>query len=74
MGNFDAKTGNPIPRRRWRANYRTRPRGTEDWTLTGDIIVISRTNKEAREFAGSILDANDLECEVTDCIDVTDEG
>ena len=75
MSNFDAKTGSPPPRRRYRVSYRARPLDDPDgpWSF-GNIEVISRSEAEAREFAGLIGGDGISEYQILECAGITDPG
>ena len=75
MSQFDANTGSPPPRRRYRVSYRARPLDDPDgpWSF-GDMEVISRSEAEAREFASQIGGDGLSEYQILECEDVTEEG
>jgi len=72
MSQFDAKTGSPPPRQRYRVSYRARPLDDPEgsWSF-GDMEVISRSSEEAREFASQIGRDGVNEYEITGCEDMT---
>ncbi len=75
MSNFDAKTGSPPPRRRYRVSYRARPLDDPEgsWSF-GDIEVVSRSSEAAREFASQIGGDGTNDYQILECEDITDTG
>ncbi len=73
MSQFDAKTGNPPPRRRYRVSYRARPLDDPDgpWSF-GDIEVFSRSPEDARVFASEVGGDGVSEYQILECEDITE--
>jgi hypothetical protein len=74
MSNFDVNTGNPPPRRRFRISFRARPLELVPdgpWNF-GDMEVFSRSEEDARVFAGQIGDDGTVEYQIISCEDITE--
>jgi len=74
VSHFDAKTGSPPPKRRYRISYRARPLDDPDgpWSF-GDMIVFGRSPEEAEAFASEIGGDGINEHQILECEDVTEE-
>jgi len=73
MSGFDVKTGSPPPKRRYRVSYRARPLDDPEgpWSF-GDMIVFSRSEEDARAFAGEIGGDGTNEYQILECEDITE--